>query len=36
MGVDLSTASLLIIDSPANSKEYKAELVNVLFKDLKV
>ena len=27
MGVDLGSASLLIIDSPINSKEYKASLV---------
>lgn len=36
MGVDLASASLLIIDSPVNSKEYKAALVNVLFDKLKV
>lgn len=36
MGVDLDTASLLIIDSPMNSKEYKAALVSVLFEKLKV
>ena len=36
MGVDLGSASLLIIDSPINTKEYKAELVEVLFDKLKV
>ena len=36
MEVDLGSASLLIIDSPINSKEYKAELVEVLFDKLKV
>ena len=36
MGVDLGSASLLVIDSPINSKEYKSELVEVLFEKLKV
>lgn len=36
MGVDLQTASLLIIDSPMNSKEYKAQLVEILFDKLKI
>lgn len=36
MGVDLTTASLLIIDSPINTKEYKAQLIEVLFDKLKV
>ncbi len=36
MGVDLASASLLVIDSPVNSKEYKAALVSVLFDKLKV
>ena len=36
MGVDLVSASLLVIDSPVNSKEYKAALVSVLFDKLKV
>lgn len=36
MGVDLASASLLVIDSPINSKEYKAALVNILFDKLKV
>jgi actin-related protein len=36
MGVDLSKASLLVIDSVTNSKEYKAALTGVLFAQLKV
>lgn len=36
MGVDLASASLLIIDSPINNKQYKAALVGVLFDKLKV
>jgi actin-related protein len=36
MGVDLSKASLLVIDSVTNSKEYKAALTSVLFAQLKV
>lgn len=36
MGVDLASASLLIIDSPINSKQYKAGLVSILFDKLKV
>ena len=36
MGVDLPSASLLIIDSPINSKEYKAKLIDDVFQTLKV
>lgn len=35
MGVDKSSANILIIDSPINSKEYKAKLTQALFEKLK-
>lgn len=36
MGIDPSSADLLIIDSPFNTKEYKAKIIEVLFEKLKV
>lgn len=35
MGVDIQSSSLLIIDSPMNTKEYKAQLVEIIFDKLK-
>ena len=35
MGVDKTSADILIIDSPINSKEYKAKLTEALFEKLK-
>jgi actin-related protein len=36
MGVDLGTTDLLIIDSPFNSKDYKAKIIEKVFEKLKV
>jgi len=32
----MTSCNFLIIDSPTNSKEYKAKLAEVLFEDMKV
>lgn len=36
MGIDPTTADLLIVDSPANSKYYKARIIPLLFEKLKI
>lgn len=36
LNLDLTTVNLLIIDSPMNDKEYKKELADRLFEEVKV
>ena len=35
MGVDPTSADILIIDSPFNSKKYKAKIIDKIFEKLK-
>jgi hypothetical protein len=36
LNLDLTAVNLLIIDSPINDKEYKKELADIFFEEVKV